>query len=195
METNYHEYFIEPDGRVFSLRRYRYLKPSPQMMLNKKTLQYEPSGYMIQTLVIDGKSKRIPIHRLVAMVYIENPESKPWVNHKDGNKSNNHVDNLEWTTISENHKHAYDVLGKIAKGWTFNRDDSYKKKLSETKKGTKHPKFKGYYVFIDLNTGLSTRAATPHELKRLTGLPFTPMTLYRRCMKNSANFQFVPVSK
>jgi len=51
------------------------------------------------------------IHRLIAMAFIPNPEQKPNVNHKDGNRANKDINNLEWCTQKENVRHAIDVLG------------------------------------------------------------------------------------
>lgn len=56
-----------------------------------------------------GKSETALVHRLIALTFIPNPLSLPDVNHKDGNKQNNCVSNLEWVTRQENVKHAYSM--------------------------------------------------------------------------------------
>lgn len=64
-------------------------------------------GYRSITLHDSGKRRYFLIHRLVAEAFLENPHGFPQVNHKDGNKQNNCVNNLEWCTNSENMNHAY----------------------------------------------------------------------------------------
>ena len=68
------------------------------------------NGYQLVHLCDHGKFKEYSIHRLVAMQFIPNLLNKPTVNHKDGNKSNNRVDNLEWATYQEQAIHARDSL-------------------------------------------------------------------------------------
>ena len=66
-------------------------------------------GYAKLRLQSKPHAKQVMVHRLVAETYIPNPDNKPEVNHKDGDKLNNHVSNLEWSTRSENAKHALDT--------------------------------------------------------------------------------------
>lgn len=64
-------------------------------------------GYPAAFLWKDGKQYARLVHRMVAEAFIRNPKNKPEVNHKDGNKRNNRKKNLEWSTTSGNHLHAY----------------------------------------------------------------------------------------
>lgn len=77
------------------------------------------------------------IHRLVSQAFIPNPKNKPEVNHINGVKTDNRVENLEWATISENRKHAYDTgLNKGNLGRKCS--DESKLRMSEAKQGKKH---------------------------------------------------------
>ena len=67
-------------------------------------------GYLRVALCENGKQKRVFVHRLVAMKYIPNPHNLPQVNHKNGIKTDNRVENLEWCTASENQQHRRYVL-------------------------------------------------------------------------------------
>jgi len=64
-------------------------------------------GYFNVCLCNQGSKNMISVHRVIALTFIPNPDNKPEVNHKDGNKTNNEVSNLEWCTGSENMNHAY----------------------------------------------------------------------------------------
>lgn len=93
---NYH---ITKDGRVFSKFTKKFLK-----------LREDKDGYYDVTLVYDKKGSRMPfrIHRLVALKYLNKPDNYNVINHKDLNKKNNNLNNLEWSTVSKNTQHGYD---------------------------------------------------------------------------------------
>lgn len=73
-------------------------------------------GYYRVSITNGAEVKTLKVHQLVAIHFIDNPENKKNVNHKDGVKTNNNVSNLEWCTLSENNYHAYDTGLKDAKG-------------------------------------------------------------------------------
>lgn len=97
-------YQISNYGNIKSLS---YNKSGKEKLLKKFLTKY---GYETVSIQENGKSKTKWVHRLVAELFIPNPENKPQVNHIDGNKSNNRADNLEWATGSENVQHYYYVL-------------------------------------------------------------------------------------
>lgn len=75
-------------------------------------------GYHRVVLTVKGRRKQYRIHRLAAEAFIPNPENKPTVNHRNGDKIDNRVENLEWATVSENKHHSIDKLG--CKPWNTN---------------------------------------------------------------------------
>lgn len=101
-------YEVTDTGGVYSLDRV--VKRSDGETRNRKGRKLKTwtnsKGYEITEVSKNSVRKSIPVHRLVALAFIPNPENKPTVNHKDTNKQNNNVENLEWATHLENVKHA-----------------------------------------------------------------------------------------
>ncbi len=110
-------YHISDKGLIWSIKSRRYLK------LDKST------GYASVVLSNNRKKKRFLVHRLAALLYLRNHDNKPCVNHKDGDKLNNDVRNLEWCTYSENEKHSFNVLGKKRR-----HSDETKRKIGKANK-------------------------------------------------------------
>ena len=94
-------YQVSNLGRIKSIR-----KMKKQNILKLGTR----NTYNVINLMKNGKARSFQVHRLVAKAFIPNPENKPQVNHINGVKNDNRLENLEWVTRSENTIHAYRVL-------------------------------------------------------------------------------------
>jgi hypothetical protein len=93
----------------------------------KLKVRLTKTGYARIGLCKNNKAKDFYLHRLVANAFIDNPNNKVTVNHKDGDKLNNSVSNLEWATHSENIIHSYKQLGRISVGGAPIGNDNWKK--------------------------------------------------------------------
>ena len=95
------DYIIDSDGFILSKTKHKPMKPS-----------LSPGGYYSTTIMIDGKIKYMPIHSAVAKTFLGDKTVDGLViNHIDGDKTNNKLENLEWVTVQENAQHAVRVLG------------------------------------------------------------------------------------
>lgn len=107
--TGYEElYKISIDGKVISIQRTTLTKGGKFRIVPKKLLKchFDKNGYVIAGLCKNGLIKNKKVHRLVALAFIPNIDNKLYVNHKDGNKTNNYISNLEWITAQENTDYA-----------------------------------------------------------------------------------------
>ena len=100
-------YEVSDKGNVWSTRgKGRMLRPCKK-----------ENGYLEVKLQAEGKIVSMLVHRLVALAFIPNPDNKPHVNHKNGNKEDNSVPNLEWSTSQENIEHAFaNGLSSVGEG-------------------------------------------------------------------------------
>lgn len=138
-------YQISNTGRVKSLERTRNMnlpsckKPAP---VHERILTFGKSlGYRSVILAKDGINRHFRVHKLVALAFIPNPENKPQINHKDGDKHNNFVENLEWATPKENQQHA------IATG--LRNGESYRKIVNQYSRDGKFIRSWSGYVEVE----------------------------------------------
>jgi hypothetical protein len=97
------------------------------------------NGYYVVSLWKNNKGKTMYIHRMLAEVFIENPNNERTVNHIDGDKTNNDLSNLEWVSYSENNKHAYEtglkVVSENVRNWARQRAIEFNSNRGKLKNG------------------------------------------------------------
>lgn len=160
MEEIWKPFPLNSNYCVSSLGRIRCMVPGRKNFDKEVNIQTHSGGYLKASMVDLSKDLYETgrwichyLHRAVAITHIPNPLNLPEVNHKDGNKTNCVMDNLEWSTHKNNVLHTYTHLGiKSASGsdhYLFGRKASpeTRKLQSASKIGENHPKFKGWYFF------------------------------------------------
>jgi len=161
-------YLIREDGYIYSNYTKKLL-----------ALVKQNTGYLSVTLYKNKKGYVKPVHRLVAIAFIQNDNNYKCVNHKDGNRHNNNVSNLEWCTHSYNSLHSFRELGRVIwnKGITSQN-------LSDSKKGSKNPAAKEviniYSGFVYETISL---AANDKNLSK--------NTIYSRMVRSSLTNEFI----
>ena len=158
-------YKITDEGKVLNLANNSYLSPIKN-----------PNGYLKVGLADgNGSHKQLSIHTLVARHFIPNPYGYPHVNHKDGDKTNNHVNNLEWCSHQQNVNHALET--GLRKGY-MSADDK-EKCLQQVIEGKQ---------VKDLAVEISRRPETLHKMLRDTAVRVNKKDLWDAQMKeNRAN--------
>lgn len=101
-------YEVSSEGRVRSLDKLIVLNNGGEYIKYGRILKQASDKYGYRTVILrdSGRSKMYKVHRLVALTFIENPDGFPQINHRDENKANNKVDNLEWCTLEYNCKYG-----------------------------------------------------------------------------------------
>lgn len=117
-------YMISNKGNIISLG-----KISSHSKVKTLKAYTDRDGYLRLPLRKNNTKRKYYVHRLVALAFIPNPENKPTINHKNGIKNDNRIENLEWATWSENNQHAYDT--NLNTSFHCQGEKSYHNKLSE----------------------------------------------------------------
>lgn len=150
--NGYEEYYeVDQFGRVYSVDRVVSVKDNGRMYdkpLKGKQIKQSvhTKGYKIVSLTKDGKTKTVFVHRIVAEAFIPNTENLPMVNHKDEDKTNNFVENLEWCSASYNRTYgrAVEKQAKKLKGRKHTEEEKAKISASMKEYRNKERKEKGY---------------------------------------------------
>lgn len=136
-------YQVSNFGRVKSLDRFNY-KGHHNLEKILKPVKNVKNNYLYVTLCKNKKTKTFSLHRLVAICFIPNPDNLPVINHKDGNKSNNSVDNLEFCSYSHNEREAFRLrLKKTKPILQYDINDNFIKRFDSVKEAKESLSIKG----------------------------------------------------
>lgn len=167
-------YSVSSTGCVYNEYSGKILKPFPNN-----------NGYLTVDLFHNTVRERVLVHRLVAIAFIPNPENKPFVNHIDGNKQNNCVENLEWCTPSENSIHAIETnlsakgsgktLAKLTEADVLEIQEAFEQGVKDYVLAEKYGVTSGVISSIRLGktwkhvSGKVFEPSGPNPVKKLTG--------------------------
>lgn len=184
---NYH---VSSLGRVKSFRRNLSGDICP---INTNNLGYKKVSIIHDDVPMyaPGRTKNYYLHVLVARIFVPNPNNYPEVNHKDRDKANNAMENLEWCTHKQNVQHSYltRVTPKGRDHWRYGKKSSpeARKLQSQAKVGEKHPKFKGWYVHTQ--DGVVTEYASSILAQKDTGICNKTIIRWTNTNKNGWSFK------
>lgn len=163
-------YQVSNRGRVKSVPRVVTYKNGTIQHRNGMVLSLPVHSCGYNRIILSKNANKVSlyVHRIVALAFIRNPENKSQVNHKNGIKTDNRVENLEWATCSENHYHSFkNGLNKGCTGW----------------RGEKNARSVPV-VQYSCNGGLIEEYPSMSDASRATGI--NPGNIYRSCNKDNA---------
>jgi len=159
---NYENFYLASSaGRIRSLERnIKHYRGGKSLYKGKIFERSSASkhGYIYVPLHKDGINKQFSVHRLIAQTFIPNPDNKPYINHKNGIKTDNRIENLEWCTASENNKHAFKIGLKNQVGSNHNRSKLTEKQVRVIKHcinlGMRNCEIAKYFPVVASNIGM-----------------------------------------